>query len=381
LSDPGQAIENVGVLARFYITLIIVIVLLVVKYTLIFWPFLLYFWASLAASRQRTMLALIQTAYETGTPADEIIRIHAAGCSFRYGRKLTRLADAIRNGKPLAATLSETPGLARYDVLGIIHLGGGDQQTLETLNAVADHSRRRDIVQSNSVVRTGYLLVMCIPILWLVMFMNLWIVPEFQKIFEEFGLKLPTVTMLVFDYGMTVAALMVLAFPFVALALTLYLIMQTDAVTFRPFGLRRLFRSVDAARFLRVFGTGLKRETPLPEIIAAYRRATGSAYLARLAERIDKGILAGRDWIDVFQKTGVLTTGESRLLESARRAGNLVTVVDRIADGKESGQAGKNDLLSKFVFTPCILLIGSLVGVFVTAMFLPVISLIHALAF
>jgi type IV pilus assembly protein PilC len=348
-----------------------------------FIPLIFYFWARLVEMRRRVLLSLLQTAMETGTPPAEMIRAHAAAGAGGLRGALEQLARSLERGVSLVAALGQNPSLARYDVCGILALGKEDSQTLKTLEAVSQDTRNRVVSESHSVFRVGYLLSLIFPMIGVAVFLMMWIVPQFIKIFEEFGVRLPMLTLLIVAVAEFFIDFWFLLFPIVPLvivALIFYLLMQTDVVTLRPIGLRRLFRSIDAARFLRIFGTGLKNQVPIPDSIDTYHRVVGSASLKGMAQRINKKIKSGGNWIEAFRESGMVTKGESRLLESAQRAGNLTTVIDQIATSKELKHSGTNDLVSKFLFIPCLMLIGATVGLFVIGMFLPMVELIRALS-
>ena len=396
LLDPAHAVENTGMLAGATLLFLLIPWFVASNVTtvgffgapsmlfVILVPLLsLFFWAQLAEMRRRMILSIIQTALETGASAAEMIRIHAMVCSGDYRNSLNQLAQSMERGLSPAAALGQHPKLARYDVCGILALGADEKQTLRTLDEISRDQRNRTQTESNSVFRVGYLLALCCPMIGTVIFIMMWIVPQFIKVFADFDVELPWLTMAfisftVFpiDFWFLFAPIV----PVVIVTLMLYLFMQTDAVSLRPFGLRRLFRNIDAARFLRIFSTGLKNQVPIPDSIDMYHRVVGSSYLKETASRINKKIRSGGSWIDAFREAGMITAGESRLLESAQRAGNLTTVVDQIAVSKELKHSASSDLVSKFVFTPCLLLIGTLVGLFVIGMFLPMVTLIQALA-
>ena len=346
-------------------------------------PLIFYFRARLADMRRRVMLSLIQTAMETGTPPAEMIRAYAASCSRFFRKSLDRLAGSLERGLSPAAALGQNPGLARYDVCGILALGADEKQTLQTLEDISHDSRNRALSESNSVFRVGYLLALCLPIFPVTIFLMMWIIPQYIKIFEDFGISLPPLTMAIVRFTEFFIHFWFLCIPVVLVvfvAWVFYLIMQTDVVTARPFGLRRLFRSLDAARFLRIFCTGLKNQVPIPDSIDTYQRVAGSSYLKDTAKRINTKIQNGGNWIDAFRGAGMVTSRESRLLETAERTGNLPVVIDQIATSKELKHSGTSDLVSKFVFIPCILFIGTLVGLIVIGMFMPIVELTRALS-
>ena len=395
LTDPGNAGENItAILGCLLLPFIPLIAVGAMLYNLLFegvitlafacipfWvPVILYFWSLAIDFRRRTLLSLLQTAIETGTPPAKMIRAHAAVCSERYGNRLIQLARSLENGRSLTAALNEHSKLVRYDVCGVLALGADENQTLKALEEVSRNTRDRTLTQANSVFRIAYLLALCFPMLALVFFVQLWIAPQFNAIFSDFGISLPPLTSMVFAVALPVAALAALFFPLVAIFLFLYLMMQSDTIASRPIFLRRFFRSVDAARFLRVFSIGLKNQVPIPDSIEVYRRVATSEYLKKTADKINKKIRNGGNWVDAFRKAHIITAGEARILGSAERAGNLTVVVDQIAESKDLKQFGTNDWVSKSVFIPSLLLIGGLVGLFVVGMFLPMIALVWSLA-
>ena len=384
LCDPEHIAENLAVFPGIVLIAVLIPLSIVGSSMVIcFIPLIFYFWARLVDLRRRMVLSLMQTAMETGTSPAEMIRVCAATSSWFFRNALHELAHSLERGLSPAAALGQNPSLARYDVRGILALGKDETQTLKTLEEISQDTRNRSLSESNSVFRIGYLMALIIPMIAVAIFLMMWIVPQFIKIFEDFGVSLPYLTrafVLLTEFFIDFWYLLFPIVPLVFVAMVFYLVMQTDIVTVRPLGLRRLFRSIDAARFLRVVGTGLKNQVPIPDGINMYHRVAGSSYLKAVARRINTQVKSGGNWIEAFRKAGMVTRGESRLLESAQRAGNLTAVIDQIATSKELKHSGTSDLVSKFVFIPCLLFLGTLVGLFVIAMFLPIVELIKALS-
>lgn len=394
-SAPADAAENIGallgtvlfvIILPFYLILEMLSKLLIhasfgllLAFVMFIIPIILYFRSQVIDLRRRMILSLMQTAIETGTPPATMIRSYAAACSKRYGSRLMKFAESLEKGRSLSVALNENPTLIRYDVCGILTLGADEKATLKTLEEVSQETRNRSLTQANSVFRVAYLLAVCIPMLTVVMFIHNWIAPQFEAIFYDFGLMLPPLTAVIFAVGVPVAMAMVMFLPLIAIFLFLYLMMQSDTVAWRPPLLRRLFRSVDAARFLRLFSMGLKNHVPIPEIVERYRCVVTSSHLKAVAERINKKIRSGDNWINAFLAARMITVGESQLLETAQRTGNLTTVIDQIAGSKDLKQTVTCDMVSKFVFIPSLLILGTLTGLFVIGMFLPIIGLIWGL--
>ena len=349
----------------------------------LFWPFLLYFLANVQVVRQRTLLSLIQTAVETGKPLQDIVRAYAASCSWNHAVRLNRFAAALDSGLALEAAVRENRGLFRYDVAGMIRLGGDTPETLRSLENVAEDERNFTAILTNTLIRIVYLCTVVLWMFWVMLFMLIKIIPEFKKMFEEFDSELPALTNVVVGISewftnywfLIMPLMMVLA----ALAIV-FMVLQTNVVTFRPIGFRRIFWSTDTAKFLRVFSVGVRHRFPIPAILEMYCWTVPSQYLRIKCMKIQMTIEQGRDWIDAIRRESFVNGPEASLLQSAQRTGNALAVLDQLAQSKERSQIRKDDLFSKLVFIPLVFLLGAIIGTFVIAMFLPLIKLIMDLS-
>jgi len=296
---------------------------------------------------------------------------------------LNRFADSLESGYSLDAAIREHRRLFRYDIAGMIRLGDSPE-TLCSLETVAQDERNFSTVRTYTVIRVIYLCTVALWMLPIMCFIMLSIVPEFEKIFQDFSSQLPTLTTMIISAANTFAVYWYLAAPFILLiglfAIT-YLILQTNAVVFRPVGLRRIFRSTDAAKFLRVFAVGVRHRFPIPTILERYRWTVPSNYLRNKGMKIQKSVEQGNDWIDAVRRAGFINRPEASLLKSAQRTGNTATVLDQLAQSKECAQIRKDDLFSKMAFIPLMFMLGAIIGTLVIGMFVPLVQLITDLSY
>lgn len=346
------------------------------------WPFILFMLGNVWTTRQRMLLAMIHCSLQTQTPLPDLIAAYATTCfSASYRARLEKMAASLQQGRSLAETLALYPGLVRYDVAGAVQLGGDDRRVVDTLDRIAVENQAQTLIQSNTLVRCAYLLVVFLA-LWLVAaFMALFILPKFVEIFHDFDTSLPALTQLVAMYGGPFfLGISPLVLPVAAIFLFIYLVLQTGIIAARPVFFRRLFRSTDSSKLLRLFAVGLDREIPIPKILSQYIAVTPSHYLRRLADGVAEEVHDGASWIAALKKRRFLTPAEAELVESAQRTGNTAPVLGDIAVSKERGQLRFDDLLSKMIFLPMLLVAALLIGLFVISMFLPLFKLIYQLS-
>ena len=378
LAAPGRVMETTNVVLFLFWVLFIGTFGVVWNIVFLFWPILLYFWANVKAAQQWTLLSLLQTSIETGKPLQDIIRAYAAGGSGWNTAGLLRFANTLESGYSLDAAIREHRGLFRYDIDGMVRLGDSPE-TLCSLETVMQDERNFSGIRTFTVIRIIYLGTIVVWMLGMMSFVFLKIVPEFEKIFQDFDVTMPLLTVFVMSAANAFALLWYLAAPLILLliaAAITYLILQTNVVTFRPIGFRRVFRSTDAAKFLRIFAVGVRHRFSIPAILERYHWTVPSDYLRKKGVKIQQSVEQGGVWIDAVHRAGFVSGSEASLLRSAERTGNLATVLDQLAQSKERLQIRKDDLFSKLVFIPLVFLLGGVIGTFVVGMFMPLLKLI-----
>ncbi|GHT40207.1 type II secretion system protein GspF [Planctomycetales bacterium] len=382
LNNPNNVLLLlfVFVVAPFFL-----VIYFVSQFALLFWPFILYFWAGIWIVRQRTLLTLVQTAAETKTPLAEMIHAYASGCySSRFRARLERFAAILEQGHSLDEAISRDSGLFRYDIVSMLRLGGNDPATLRSMESSMSEDRDYSPIRSMSIVRVAYLFSIVGWLFLFVGFVMLKIVTAFHKIFLDFDISLPWLTRLVVDTSSYfVSYYWYLCSPLVWLAVILYillLITQTGIIVLRPPLFRRMFREADSAKMLRILSVGLKQNLPISFILQVYRYAVPSAYLRRKAFRIENDVESGRLWTESLMRQRIVSAAEASLLETAGRTDNLSAVLHQLSGSKERSQHRKDDLASKLIFISCLLALAAVVGVIAIAMFLPVIKLTNALS-
>jgi type II secretory pathway component PulF len=260
---------------------------------------------------------------------------------------------------------------------------GDSPETLRSLETVAQDERDYAAIRTISIVRIFYLCVLAAYMLHVMTFFFIKIAPEFEKIFKDFDMSMPAMTIgvlavskwFVYYWFLTVPLMMLLV-----LAAFAFLILQTNVVVFRPIGFRRIFRSMDAAKFLRVCAVGVRHRFSIPAILEKYCWMVPSKYLRQKGLQMQKTVEQGCDWIDAVCSVGFVNRPEASLLKSAERTGNIAAVLDQLAQSKERSQIRKDDLFSKLAFIPLIFLLGGIIGTFVIAMFIPLLKMITTLS-
>jgi type IV pilus assembly protein PilC len=218
----------------------------------------------------------------------------------------------------------------------------------------------------------------------LLTFIMIKIVPEFVKIFYEFGLDLPKTTQLLIAFSEFVVE--VLALPIAASMFLLFLAAAVVAICYLcdepPFQwlFDRLFRGRRIADVLRIIALATENHESLPDVLNRVASVYPSKVIRKQITRAAVDVSAGLDWREALRNARIITSAEERLLTTAETVGNLPWALREIASQREKRIVYwfANRLQ---VFYPLIILtLGLLVGFYAISLFIPLIKLISGLS-
>jgi type II secretory pathway component PulF len=215
-------------------------------------------------------------------------------------------------------------------------------------------------------------------------FMMIKIVPVFQKMFEEFGLKLPAMTALVINASkwfiqigwIPVVPLIAVLFPVLLFAQVLYFVgwLPRDLPL-----LWRLTKRYDGALVMRGLALAIRRGMPMPEAMRMIAQSYPLLIVSMQLEGAANEVAAGAEWTDSLRRTGLITQSDAAVLTAAQRVGNLDWALEEMAASALRRQVHRVQVILQILFPVAILTVGVFVFVFVCGLFLPLITLIQGL--
>lgn len=142
-----------------------------------------------------------------------------------------------------------------------------------------------------------------------------------------------------------------------------------------PLDLRR-----DGATVLRALGLGVEAGRPLPEVL----RALPSRELGRLSQKrlaqVRADVAAGRPWVASLNARGLVRPVDAAVLDAAERAGNLGWALSDRADAIDRRENLRLRAWGQILQPLAILGLGVLVLSFALGYFLPLVTMIEAMA-
>jgi type II secretory pathway component PulF len=375
LAVLGMVVGVVGWFALVGVPLAAVVLLMVVnRYRRGEHQSLLYM---LAASATRGVpLPAAARAFAEENSGDTSTRALALAENLEQGARLKDAACWARLKLSTASRLAMNVGESINDLGQVLHQG-------------LENQLRVDLSLQAAATRMVYVLVLPIVGLNILTFVMLKIVPIFQRMFEEFGIKLPAMTVLLIHMSksMTSGPTLFVTYPLIALciiALNLTLLLFVlHLLGWMPRDIppiNTLLRRYDGALVMMGLATCIERRMPLYQALVLLYREFPRASTARRAGVAAFDVGLGRDWCEALRYQRLLTPADEAVLKAAERAGNLPWALREMADRSIRRQVDRLQSLSHALLPIFVIGFGICVAYLVVGLFMPLVSLIQGLS-
>jgi type IV pilus assembly protein PilC len=206
------------------------------------------------------------------------------------------------------------------------------------------------------------------------------LIPVFENVFKQFGGKLPALTkfMVGFSHLINHQWYILLLVTGLLVAGILYLKRSDwgrphwDAFKLRiPLRIGDVVQKVALARWSRTLSSLVSAGVPIMQAIEITGKTAGNAVVERSMEQVIASVKAGGRISDPLREAPVFPPMVSHMVGVGEETGALDTMLSKIADFYEDEVAAAVKALTSIMEPAMIILVGSIVGVIVISMYLP----------
>jgi type II secretory pathway component PulF len=297
-----------------------------------------------------------------------------------FDARVHHLIVLIEEGVPLPDALRATGGVASRETLLAAAVGESTGNLAGALRALLH--RRPNAVWLEAAPRALYPVVVLLAMSVIVSFLALFIMPKFDKIYRDFGLKLPWLTEQLFDGVRALGHLVWLGVAIAAggfwLGIALYL-----SPTFGWYfpGIGWFVRMTTRGRLLQMLGVLLEAGKTVPDALTVL---IGSGYFGQGVRRrlaaVRHQVEQGEPLAPALERHGLLPASMTALLQAAERARNLPWALSELGGHLNQRAAVLVGRISMVLFPLSVFLVGLLVGFVVVGMFLPLLKIMEAVS-
>ena len=209
------------------------------------------------------------------------------------------------------------------------------------------------------------------------------IVPTFEQMFMEFGLKLPAATLLLVAISRAIISYWFFLLPIMMLLALIAVVGVLSYVGISIQSLpvvRILFTPIDSATVLHSLAIAVQRKQTIPDSLLLLANLARTAGSRRRLDVAVQQVTEGTHWCGALQYAGFISQAQGSVIKSAERAGNLAWALDEMADSSIRRTAQRAQAVLNILFPTVLVAFGFSVFIVAVGMLAPLFSLISGLA-
>ncbi len=291
--------------------------------------------------------------------------------------------DEVKDGKSFSDSLGQYPGIFSNFYATMIKAGEESGNLKAMIADVAEYLQAQEELASKVRMAMAYPIFMGLFGLGTVIFILTYVMPNITSIFVNFNQALPLPTQIV----MAISAFLIHngLWMLVGASVIFALIKQWDrtkegrlyksqVLLGLPF-LGPFILKVELARFCRTLQLLLKSGIPIVRAMQLSTPVVGSEVIARELRKCQDDLLAGSSLGASFKSLHIVPSLLGDLIVVGEESGSLSVTLNDIAESYEQDTNEFIKLLTTLLEPAMILAVGSVIGIIVIAMLLPIFQL------
>jgi type IV pilus assembly protein PilC len=287
----------------------------------------------------------------------------------------------VEGGTSLADALARHP--LYFDDLFVNLVTAGEQAgALESLlDKIATYKEKTEAIKKKIKKALFYPTAVLVVAFIVTAILLIFVIPEFENLFQGFGADLPSFTRMVIDLSLFVRTDGIYVAIMIGGAIAGYLYMHKRSKKLRMLQDRVLLKipvigpileKSSIARFARTLSTMFAAGVPLVEGLHSVSGATGNVVYEKAVLEIKDEVATGSRLQQCMENTGLFPNMVIQMIAVGEESGSLDEMSAKVADFYEEDVDNAVDSLSSLLEPMIMAILGVLVGGLVIAMYLPI---------
>jgi type IV pilus assembly protein PilC len=324
----------------------------------------------------------LATMMKAGVPLLQSFDIVSKGASNPAVQKLLLdIKTDVETGSALAAAFRKFP--LYFDQLFCNLVQAGEQAgILETLlDRLATYKEKILAIKSKIKSALFYPIAIIAVAFIITAVIMIFVIPAFKEVFTNFGADLPAPTLVVMAISDWFVANWYIIFPVIGGGIYGFLEAWKRSVAVQVFMDRlmlkmpvfgELVRKSSIARWTRTLSTMFAAGVPLVEALDSVGGAAGNYVYAQATKQIKQEVATGTSLTVAMQNTNVFPTMVIQMVSIGEETGALDSMLSKVADFFEAEVDDAVEALSSLMEPMIMVVLGTLIGGMVIAMYLPI---------
>ena len=327
----------------------------------------------------------LATMMKAGLPLMQAFEIVARGHSNpSMTEMLMQVRSDVEQGSALGKSFSKYPKYFDRFYCNLVSAGesGGVLESL--LDKLAVYKEKTQAIKKKVKTALTYPIAIIVVAIALIFIMMMFVLPAFKEVYANMGAELPRLTQLVMnlsdlfvDYGWIMIILLIVS------AFGLYKLHEKsptfqkriDALILRLPVFGTIVRKATIARWARTTSTLFAAGVPLVEVLDSVAGASGNILYEEATQDIRAKVTQGLSLTSSMQSTDMVPNMVIQMAAIGEESGSLDDMLNKAAEFYEDEVDNSVSRLSALMEPIIMVVLGSLIGILLIAMYLPLFNL------
>jgi type IV pilus assembly protein PilC len=324
----------------------------------------------------------LATMMKSGVPLLQSFDIVGKGHSNpRVARLLMEIKTEVETGSSLKQAFEKHP--LYFDALFCNLVGAGEAAGIldSLLDRLATYKEKILAIKSKIKAALFYPLAIIVVAVVITAVIMIFVIPAFKQVFTNFGADLPTPTLVIMAISDFFVQYWYAIFGGIGFAVWFFLYTWKRSVKMQMFMDRvmlklpvfgNLVKISSIARWARTLATMFAAGVPLVEALDSVAGASGNYVYYVATKKIQSEVSTGSSLTSAMQGTDVFPNMVIQMVMIGEEAGSLDAMLSKVADFYEAEVDDAVDALSSLMEPMIMVVLGTLIGGMVVAMYLPI---------
>lgn len=296
---------------------------------------------------------------------------------------LQTVIQDVRSGSTFRDAVAKHPKVFSKLWVSLIETGEASGQLTKALEQIAIHLEKAGAIQRKIASAMVYPSILLAVSFLAILIFTLKIIPTFSRVFQDFHAELPLITRIVVTgsdllraHAITGALLMgILGILGWRYAQTPPGKWQFDGLFLRLPVVGQLVQGAAVATFATALGTMVKAGVPLLHALEITIASTTNTRIAQVLEQVRSGAREGRPLAEPLRASEVFPPMVAQMIAVGEETGKLAGMLDEIAKFYEEEVNTLVQRLTALLEPALLLTMGTIIGILVIAMYMPIFQL------
>ena len=301
---------------------------------------------------------------------------------------LMGVIEDIESGNTLSEAMAKQPKAFDGLYVNMVKAGEAGGALEVILQRLAEFKERSQSLKRKVMGAMLYPCAVVTVATCIVGFIMYYIIPKFKKIFEDFGVELPAMTIAL----ITVSDWVVKWFYLIPLIpVAIYLVIKiikknktgeyiVDKIALKIPLLGQIISKSTVARTSRTLGTLISSGVPILEGLIIARDTSGNAVFRRAYDHIYSAIREGESMAIPLKEARICDDMVVNMVDVGEETGALDVMLYKVADVYDEEVGVLVDALVNLLEPLMVVVLGLIVGFIVIALFMPLVELLNSLS-